>query len=212
MSASTAIRLSKVCCTCRVEKVLEEFNRDRTRSDGRYGQCRMCASATKKAEYRANPQKANDRARQWRQANPDRSTRKAIEWSRRNPERRKAIANKYAANKYRENIELSRAKGRASERRKWATDYDGMILKARNSRAVRRSRQRLAKVERVSYRRIMMRDRMRCHICKKRVRKADLQFDHVIPLARGGAHSEKNIAVAHKKCNLSKNANVLTLF
>lgn len=53
---------------------------------------------------------------------------------------------------------------------------------------------------------------MRCHICKKKVRDADLHFDHVIPLSKGGEHSELNVAVAHGRCNVRKNASVTTLF
>jgi hypothetical protein len=34
----------------------------------------------------------------------------------------------------------------------------------------------------------------------------------VIPLVAGGAHSEENIAVSHARCNMVKNAKVLTLF
>ena len=37
----------------------------------------------------------------------------------------------------------------------------------------------------------------------------DLTLDHVVPLARGGAHSEENLAVACRACNSSKNATPL---
>jgi len=53
---------------------------------------------------------------------------------------------------------------------------------------------------------------MICHICRKKVRLSQLHFDHVIPLAKGGEHSERNIAVSHGRCNQRKSAAVLTLF
>jgi len=66
--------------------------------------------------------------------------------------------------------------------------------------------------ERVDYNRIKRRDKMRCHICRRQVQASELHFDHVIPLSKGGTHTENNIAVSHARCNLSKNARVLTLF
>lgn len=53
---------------------------------------------------------------------------------------------------------------------------------------------------------------MTCHIYRRRVALKNLNFDHVIPLAKGGLHVEENIAVAHKWCNARKSSKVLTLF
>lgn len=64
----------------------------------------------------------------------------------------------------------------------------------------------------VDFEAIMQRDQMICHVCKHPVTKATLHFDHVIPLAAGGAHSQENIAVAHARCNQRKGTRVLTLF
>ncbi len=75
-----------------------------------------------------------------------------------------------------------------------------------------KSEARRAGAVRVNFDRIVLRDKMRCHICRRKVQPKDLHFDHVIPLAKGGTHTESNIAVSHKRCNLSKNAKVLTLF
>ena len=75
-----------------------------------------------------------------------------------------------------------------------------------------RARLKTATVEPVDYARIILRDRMRCHICKRRVARAELHFDHVIPLSKGGEHSESNIAVAHGRCNVRKSASLMTLF
>jgi len=51
---------------------------------------------------------------------------------------------------------------------------------------------------------ILERDGGRCHICRKRVRRGDIQIDHIIPLSRGGGHALDNLAVACSRCNLSK--------
>lgn len=39
-----------------------------------------------------------------------------------------------------------------------------------------------------------------CHICGDAI-EGELHFDHVVPLARGGAHSAGNIRPAHGRCN-----------
>lgn len=36
------------------------------------------------------------------------------------------------------------------------------------------------------------------------MKKSERHLDHVIPLSRGGAHSEDNIRVTHARCNLKK--------
>lgn len=45
---------------------------------------------------------------------------------------------------------------------------------------------------------------MMCHICKTAVDDSLLHYDHVVPLARGGAHTNENIAVSHAVCNIRK--------
>lgn len=62
-----------------------------------------------------------------------------------------------------------------------------------------------SKVERVSFNRIVERDEWRCWICHRRVAWRDLHLDHVVPLSRGGSHTEDNIRVTHATCNLKKN-------
>lgn len=112
---------------------------------------------------------------------------------------REYMRNYLAANRDRHN-ERSREWSRANRAKKVA--------------ASQRWRARLiaATVEPVDYEQIWRRDRGRCHICKEPVRRSLAHFDHVIPLSKGGEHSETNIAVAHGRCNVRKNAFVLTLF
>lgn len=45
-----------------------------------------------------------------------------------------------------------------------------------------------------------------CYYCKKRVPISLIEFDHVIPIARGGAHRIENICTACRPCNRSKRA------
>lgn len=75
----------------------------------------------------------------------------------------------------------------------------------------RRARERDAFVAPVSRLAIFQRDRWRCHLCGKAVRKTapaphplSPSLDHVIPLARGGTHEPANVRTAHFLCNSIK--------
>ena len=58
--------------------------------------------------------------------------------------------------------------------------------------------------ERISKSGIYQRDGGICHICGLVADQKDWHLDHVIPLSRGGTHSNANVAVSHPQCNLSK--------
>ena len=71
--------------------------------------------------------------------------------------------------------------------------------------ARRRGRKRNVIVQQVSYERILERDGMVCHICEQPILPHHkLEFDHVVPLARGGSHTEENIKPSHQQCNRRK--------
>jgi 5-methylcytosine-specific restriction endonuclease McrA len=46
--------------------------------------------------------------------------------------------------------------------------------------------------------------RVLCHWCKKPIPKGKREADHVIPLARGGAHSRENLVPCCRSCNCRK--------
>lgn len=45
-----------------------------------------------------------------------------------------------------------------------------------------------------------------CYYCQRSVPTATINFDHVVALARGGAHSISNLAVSCRHCNAVKHA------
>lgn len=49
-----------------------------------------------------------------------------------------------------------------------------------------------------------------CQYCKQEFPTSKLQFDHIVPLARGGAHSKDNLCAACKPCNNSKGKKLLS--
>jgi hypothetical protein len=50
---------------------------------------------------------------------------------------------------------------------------------------------------------VMLRDGFACVYCQAT---SNLEIDHVVPLSMGGANSERNIVVACRTCNATKNA------
>jgi HNH endonuclease. len=139
-------------------------------------------------------------------------------WTERNRDRiREAARRRWERNKDRLRVKhrelLRQPKHRATAKR-WIEQHAAAVRSIqRRANAKRKALERGAVViERINYDAILRRDRMHCHICRRKVTLNDLHFDHVMPLARGGTHTADNIAVSHARCNLSKGARVLTLF
>ena len=61
-------------------------------------------------------------------------------------------------------------------------------------------------VERIDFAYIRQRDKDICQICKNRCVEADMTFDHIIPLAHNGPHTNANLRVAHARCNSRRGA------
>ncbi len=192
----------KRCTKCGLEKAYDEFTVDRRSADGRSIYCRLCTRAIvngRYAERREHSRKlANNRMARYRQRHSERVRKHRREGMRRWRKR---------------HVMEARERSRWSKRTWKQRDPIGWRCAAARDRAIRRARLRAAQTDvAVDYRYICERDRMRCHLCRRRVAIRDLAFDHVIPLARGGGHVTGNIAVSHKECNRKKHANILTLF
>lgn len=83
------------------------------------------------------------------------------------------------------------------------TEEGNAMHKAAQAR--RRIRIESTEIEPVSYAEVIERDGQVCHICEGNVAMENLTIDHVVPLAKGGAHIFDNLAVAHWFCNSRKN-------
>jgi len=68
----------------------------------------------------------------------------------------------------------------------------------------RRAMQLAATVGPVNLPAVFDRDGGRCWICWRSLTIEHTHFDHVIPLSKGGEHSEDNIRVSCAPCNLRK--------
>jgi hypothetical protein len=56
--------------------------------------------------------------------------------------------------------------------------------------------------------RVARRDNYDCQICGKHLRDDEIEFDHIIPVTKGGSSEESNLRVTCFKCNRDKSSKV----
>lgn len=182
----------KKCSRCKVESPVSQYGRDPRNRSGLRSECRACRKMDN-ARYipargprhrHRNPEQTRAYLRLWRERNQDKK--KAYDTERR---QRLGMVER-GPQPY---GHLS-----AEERRVVRRAYD----------AKREAVKRQTAVGPVDYLGIRAAGD-NCGICGKYVADADLSFDHIMPLSRGGSHTQDNIQVAHKSCNFRKGNKVL---
>ncbi len=83
--------------------------------------------------------------------------------------------------------------------RKQAEDFVSMVA----PEILRREREKARELRRSQWWRAQIGPGI-CYYCKGKFAKEDLTMDHVIPLARGGKTTKKNVVVSCKGCNADK--------
>src|SRR5512139_3047893 len=58
--------------------------------------------------------------------------------------------------------------------------------------------------------RVMKRDRFTCTYCGESGQNAELEIDHIIPVAQGGSHHISNLTTACRMCNQKKGTRIVT--
>lgn len=203
--------LIRVCSGCGVEKPLNSENfLPRSDRPGKFhSPCRKCHNERNRQSYYKSPESKRAKNKAWQDAHPEKmaeyaakylSSDKAkqyhVEWVAENRESVRAAARRYA----RANPEKVQAR-----RRKWGREHP---LEIRDYCGQYRARKKSTSDGTVNYKKILEEFGMVCHICNGDIAdKADLHFDHVIPLSRGGRHTFDNVRPSHAHCNLVKWAN-----
>lgn len=208
--------LLRTCKDCKQEKPLEEFpRRSGGNGDLRRHKCRNChnreyrerasARGYGHAFYFAHREDRNALARSWRKTENGRAAAKAF----------RPRANELARQAYAADLEAARA----TRRRKYETNperareyarkwYAENKQRAREQARIRADRRKALKygatIGDVDHERIWRRDQGLCYLCGQAIERGRCHFDHVIPLSRGGAHSEDNIRSTHAACNQRK--------
>lgn len=203
------IRARGMCQSC-YRRAWADEKRDQLREQNReyYRQNAERVKERTRAYKAANPEQHRASNRAWREANKERSKEVNKAWVEANKEQFRAqqtawrIANRERLAEERRARRQEDGDRHRAEAAAWRAANPELI---RSYKARYRALQMGAKVSAADYREILERSGMVCHICKQPIEsRADLHFDHVIPLSKLGPHEPDNIRPAHKFCNLSK--------
>lgn len=206
----------KTCTNCLIEKPVNEFYKNRRSKDGYPSWCKTCKDASDD-KYHRRPERTTPRRKYI-------NTRLTLftKWCY-GCETEKSL-DEFQADESKKNgthtqckecranaSHISWAKNtekHAVKNKEWRTQNPLKISELSRRRAARIAH---ASVGTVSYKRILDRDGMWCYICEKTIEPHHkVHFDHVIPLAHGGAHSEDNIKPTHDLCNCRKRDRLLS--
>ena len=164
----------KKCTECGLMKSVSEFSRNIAHADGLQSQCKVCCAAY---------------SRQYRNTHGREITAQREVYYEANREKELARRKRY--------YEAHREEGTACMKR-WR-EVNPEKHAAQTQR--RRARKAGATVEPFDERLVWERDGRECAYCGST---ENLTLDHIVPLAKGGAHSPDNLCVLCKSCNSSK--------
>lgn len=89
----------KRCTKCKQQKSISNFNKDKTRDDGLFPQCRECKNAGKRKYYRENKDKVSKQNDEWVKNNPE----KVNKIKKRYRDKNKEVLNEKSRDRYRDN-------------------------------------------------------------------------------------------------------------
>lgn len=177
-------RPTKVCTTCGIEKPRVEFRATKQSRDGMVAWCKPCESAWHREHYQRNKAQILERSAQWYAANRERMI-----------EVRRSY---YQANKE----ALDEAQRRWRERN---PGYFAEFMRKRRAAIAGNT------VETVDLDALWT---GACGICGEEIDDRPWpdplcrSLDHIVPVARGGSHSQENLQWTHLVCNQRKGARI----
>lgn len=175
----------KRCSTCKQMVPVENFSSRKASADGLAYSCKDCERKTAQKSYQKKKQqkKARDRYEEHKE-----------EYKQRAKER------------YENNKEEALA-----YQKEWRASAQGKkIVKAATARRAQRIKEQTPEGRDYTREQIIKRDSVDgqciCQICKLPIvdLTSDLQIDHIVTIAAGGADVASNVRCAHKECNLRR--------
>lgn len=102
----------------------------------------------------------------------------------------------------------ARARSRVTAKKRYDENYQKDRLKFLARNAKRRALKRTAVTGPIDFMQILRDSKGLCGICRKPLDLFGIDFDHIVPLSKGGTHTRANIQATHASCNRSKGAKV----
>lgn len=169
-----------LCQKCGETKPATEFYLTRQGNWGSY--CCACLAGQRKAWSAEHPEETKGYRAKAYKADPAKQLAASARWRANNRAYFKALNGRWRA-AHPENVAVMNAK-------------------------VRAKRSQAPIIDRVSLNVLYKRDRGVCSLCGLHVKRTDASTDHIIPVTKGGEHSYRNTALAHRVCNARKNNRV----
>ncbi len=152
----------------------------------------------------STPEQNRAKAKRYAERHPELVAARLKEWREKNKEHRAEYRRQYNAAHREENIAAKREWNMKNKdhTKKYQQQYAEANRAAVNLRtAKRKAAKRAATVGKIDVA-LLLRD-MICGICRDFI-DFEYHIDHIIPLAKGGAHAQENLQVAHPACNIRK--------
>ena len=200
--------ISKVCCSCKLEKSADNYCKNRSSADSLSAQCRSCSKVYREEhkhikydshskQYRAQYLKNNNQhINQLRRNNYWSNLDKYRQANRTNHIKHRSKRLSYFKSYYNRNVEYFKAKSK----RYRSNNMESILL---------RNRKRKSKLignvsqEQINY--LLELFDNKCYYCGEPLsRGVNLHLDHRIPICRNGIHHISNIVPSCSKCNLQK--------
>lgn len=209
--------LTKICSTCKRDKPLAAFSKNRRRRDGLQVRCKQCTADY----YQRNREKIIARVAQHRVDNRE----QVLEGKRRYREQNPDLVREQKRKAYYQNLEhyrdLSRAYRVANRERikewnrEWAASNPAAVQRIKSQYKHRRraleSSNGIYVVSARDLKRLLARSRGRCAYCAEPFDSTrPVTWDHIIPVTRGGTYSVGNLAPCCRSCNSSKQNRTVT--
>ena len=209
MQASLIVPETKVCSKCKTTKPLADFNRDRTRKDGLFPQCKDCL----KAYREANVEKRRAAQRVWHEVHKEEEHQKRRARIAANPEaykaRRKAAYNaepEVRRARTKTYADANREKVRATNRAYFQTP-EGREKLRHNMHNRRVAKTGAGNTLTLTTADLVRRQGGKCYYCQQRFTKQRKpELEHIVPLSKGGPNSDDNVVAACRACNGRKHA------
>lgn len=183
--------MMKTCRCCLIEKPAAMFRKNPRGAMGLESYCRPCCAAKRRAAYHANPEPYRANALQRYRA--------------RVAAGKVTAESKVAKREYDRSYRLSNAAKLTALKAVWRNWNADTIRATRHAYKARRRSQEARGDSTADIRRWMVGQPKVCKWCAVDCAN-DFHVDHVLPLARGGAHLISNLCIACPPCNLRKNA------
>lgn len=192
----------KRCTKCNRRRRYSQFNSDKSKKDGLYSSCKECRKKIRKDYYIKHREDLIEKASEW--ANENKERRKKIEAKYRSKNRRKE---KLRTKRYRE----ENPEKRRQTNRKYYLNHPEVAYKSVANRRARKMGATIGKIDYEEIKAIGI-----CYLCNKKVNfklkyphPRSKSFDHVVPLSKGGSHSQENVKLTHLRCNKRKTSKIL---